>query len=222
MIELREPFPEYAWPQVWSWTRAFASRVEDDWAPKTLDTFVQQFTSMGDRARTFAVSRDGELGGLFVMESVNPHCGMVHAVFKKAFWGRTISDEAARLGFDIAFEELGKLSGLVFKDNHAVRAWYKRIGFREEGLLVGQTLRGGKPVDVVICGLTKEAWKHGRNDSTRSIAGREEQQRIEPNHDDGLELDVHAGPIEPAGIAGHHIVEHAGESERITRHVVHV
>lgn len=122
--------------------------------------------------------KDGELGGLIVCEPVNPVVGLVHLVFKRSFWGSQTTLTACRSALKVGFESgIAKLCGMVFVDNNAIRGMYHKLGFVEEGHLRSQTLRGGKPVDVVCCGLTKGDWefKNGTDSGTRSAGGRHEQ-----------------------------------------------
>jgi RimJ/RimL family protein N-acetyltransferase len=213
VIEIREPFPEYAWPQVWHWTRDIASRVEDDFAPKTLEAFVEYSVDLAARSRTWGVWRDGELGGLMLLEPLNPVAGLAHLVFKRSFWGRATTDHAILAACRQVFESgLLKVCGMVFEDNNAVRAMYRRIGFREEGKLHGQTLRGGKPVNVIACGMTKEIWD-GINNGTRGAARREEQLAQQPDLDvqQHNDAELHAGANTTPEPTGHNAVQRTDE-----------
>ena len=202
-IEIHEPFPEYAWPQVWDWTRDFAQRMEDDFGPKTLNDFVDHSMALAERSRTWGVWRGAELGGLMVLEPLSPVVGLAHLIFKRSFWGRNTTDGAVREACDSVFGDgkILKICGMVFEDNNAVRAMYRRIGFHEEGKLRGQTLRGGKPVTVVACGLTKEMWNE-LNSRTRSAPRSDEQLEKQSDNDERNGAVVHAGAVGSPGPTG--------------------
>ena len=72
-VEIVEPFPPHAVPRIWSWTQEFRNRVADDWSPSTLDDFVGDWESKSAAGRrTWAVLRDGELGGMVNSMRLSP------------------------------------------------------------------------------------------------------------------------------------------------------
>lgn len=156
-VEVVSPFPEYAWPLVWQWIQTFRARVCDDFAPLTCAGFVSQMTAL--KARTWAVYRDEELGGVIVIEGDSPHRATAHCIFSRAFWGRETTLPAMRaVGEQVFAGSLGKVMMFPFSDNHQMRALNRELGAVEEGILKGHTLRGGKPVDQVAMALFKDAF----------------------------------------------------------------
>jgi RimJ/RimL family protein N-acetyltransferase len=51
---------------------------------------------------------------------------------------------------------LTKLYSVIFSDNSAVIHLAHQLGAKREGKLRQHTLRGGKPADMLVLGLTRE------------------------------------------------------------------
>jgi RimJ/RimL family protein N-acetyltransferase len=226
MIELREPFPDYAWPLVWAWTEKTRHKLADDFSPQTLEAFVEYSEALAGRARTWGVWSGSKLGGLMVFEPMSPVTGMAHVVFRRDFWGSAITGEAARLFLSAIFEaRILKVSGFALAHNHAVHAMYRRIGFRQEGLLRSQTLQAGQPVDLTVWGLTKEEFHaisissadtviaHRRRGSRRGGSPRQQGGRQEEQEHEHIDPDVHAVAAAAPGLSGRNPDEAARESQ---------
>ncbi len=170
-VSIESPFPVYALPRVWAWAEESRRQVADDFAPKSLDEFLAHWDSQALAGqRSWAVRRDGELGGVVTSTRFNPVAADAHCIFKRSFWGYATTGEALRQVFEEMFEEgVLKIATVAFSDNAAIIGLTGRLGFRREGTLERQTLRDGKLVDQVILGLTKErfdefmegTWKSG-------------------------------------------------------------
>jgi RimJ/RimL family protein N-acetyltransferase len=165
-IELREPFPEEAWPLVWGWTQSFRDQITDDSSPTNLDQFVEHQIAKSLRMRIWAVYRGSavgdELGGMIAAEPISPCAVSAHFIFKKSFWGSKTTIPACNQAIEHLFaDDRGtlKISGLVFSHNHAVRGILTRLGFAVEGIFRDHTLQQGKPASVTVFGLTKKEWK---------------------------------------------------------------
>src|SRR5579872_629050 len=157
-VEVIEPFPLHAVPRVWEWVREFRDRVADDFAPSTLAEFVSQWEAQDAAGRrTWAVLRDGELGGVITSNRLSPIVADAHCVFKREFWGRDTTAEALRHVFAAIFAQgVEKITSLAFRDNHALFGLVARLGFEREGTLRQHTRRRGELVDMVIVGLRRE------------------------------------------------------------------
>lgn len=161
MVTVQSPFPVHALPRLWSWTVSSQRQVNDDFAPKTLEAFVdnwerQELSGM----KSWGVLRDGELGGVVTSTRFNPVVADAHCVFRKSFWGHETTAEALRLVFaEIFASGVQKISTICFFDNHALLGLVARLGFEREGTLKKNTLRGGELVDVAMIGLTRAAWE---------------------------------------------------------------
>lgn len=169
VVTLQSPFPEYAVPRVFVWISEFRHRVADDFAPNTLEGFVEQWERDAGR-KTWAVIRDGEIGGVITARALSPLVSEAQCVFAKRFWGHETTLVALRLAFAEVFTgSIGevftgttkKISLVLFRDNHAIIGLIKKLGGTVEGTLVDHTLRGGRPVDLVVIGIQKEGF-YGR------------------------------------------------------------
>ena len=156
-IRVTSPFPAAAWPRVWSWTEDFRSRVADDFGPKTLAAFVELQLEVEAKRKTWAIYRDGELcGTASFMVSMSPETGEAHAIFRKDFWGRDTTHTAMRMVCAELFASgIHKVVMMPFRDNNAMVALCKQLGFEKEGVLRETTRRGGLLVDMAVMGLTK-------------------------------------------------------------------
>jgi len=166
LIRVESPFPEYAVPRIWIWTEQFRRRVADDFGPKTLDEFVADWQASRDRGRrTWAVYRDGELGGLVTFDPWSPMVGTTHCLFARRFWGHETTLPALRAAYQQIFDVTGvqKLLSFAFADNRQLGVIAHRLGARTEGVLRQQTMRGGKPVDMVLFGLLREEFDANRS-----------------------------------------------------------
>lgn len=189
-VTVSEPFPEYAWPEVWGWMKDFRNRIMDDFGPQTLDEFVTWALRMSERSRTWGVWRDGELGGLITVRQAMPALGEIHVIFRRSFWGRDTTAVSLRLVLGAVFtSNTIKVASVVFQDNHAARALARRAGFCEEGLFIGHTLRDGKPVNMVPLGITKEGFN--KENAIDSHRGTDWGVRRE-HKDHQLDVDVNA------------------------------
>ena len=152
------PFPEKRWPRVWVWVEEFRSRVMDDFAPQTLEEFVAQRMHCAPFEATYGVERGGELGGLIVVQAVNPHLASAHCLFKKTFWGHETTLAAVQAVFLDWFTNTGveKITSIAFADNHQILAMVRKLGGDKEGHLYKHTLRDGKPVDQMLLGIHKK------------------------------------------------------------------
>lgn len=154
---LVSPFPERHWPRVWAWVEEFRDRVADDFAPQTIEAFVQQRIEGQLYEMTWGVLRDGELGGLVIVTPLNRHLAMAHVIFKKSFWGHETTLRAIAAVFAEVFAAgFGKISSVAFADNHQILGLVRKMGGGKEGHLSRNTLRRGVAVDQMVLGIRKD------------------------------------------------------------------
>jgi RimJ/RimL family protein N-acetyltransferase len=195
------PFPESSVPRIWVWMQQFRERVCDDFAPKTIEEFVADWRARPKRS--WAVYQGEELGGMIVFEPTSPAAGILHVIFKRTFWGPAITVPAARHAIaEIFASGFIKISAFPFTDNDSLRSAARRFGFRNEGVQRGQTLRGGKPVDQAVMGLTLEDWNELRkqndaNDQPQPVAAAAGDARPAV----GIRVKPDAGSLGDAGAA---------------------
>lgn len=159
-IEVTSPFPFEAIPRVWRWIESFKEKVGDDFAPQDLESFLACMRDKFSREKTWAVSADGELGGLIEFERLSPWLGTAHLLLKRELQGKGIAVKACRVAVGEMFDQgIGRLEFRVLGGNLAIGSLISTIGGKREGTLTGYTLSGGKPRDVWIYGLAKEAFQ---------------------------------------------------------------
>jgi hypothetical protein len=177
----------------------FRSRVADDFSPATLEEYVETQTRRMHPGLNWGVYRGSDLGGAIWFEPGSPVGGIIHTVFRRDFWGHDTTYPALYAAVDQIFAAGNqKMLAMCFADNHSVRGMAKRFGMAQEGLLRSMTMRGGKPVDMVIYGLTKEEWYGNRNGN-----GNVDQRLVERGRGDsgrtvGEEKDSHNGHVAEA------------------------
>jgi RimJ/RimL family protein N-acetyltransferase len=185
-VELREPFPAWAWPTAWTWIEPHRARAMGDRMPQDRATFVEH--QMGLTAwRTFGVWRAGELGGFVTLEPASPGIWSIHIVLKPAFFG--CGARAAGMAIERLFEsdkEARKVISVILTTNLLCSALGRRLGFQREALLREHVMAGGKPADLLIFGLLRGEW-HGISEHA---AGRPVLRDREPaaDHQDDQQL----------------------------------
>jgi RimJ/RimL family protein N-acetyltransferase len=154
-IELH-PWDETDWPIAWLWMQPYWRQLVDDSIPRDLDFFVENQRMKG--AVSFGVYRDDELGGLLTQVTVSPWKCFGDCVFKKSFWGRDTTVPALEAGKRLAWS-MGyhKISCIVFEDNHLMIGLLNRVGGIFEGILLEDTQREGRKVNMLSYALLRDA-----------------------------------------------------------------
>lgn len=162
-ISLVTPFPLRSIPRIWSWIEASRHTIADDFAPKTLEDFIDLWaTRAKNGTRSWGVMRDGELGGVITSSPISPVVADLHCIFKKEFWGHKTTVPATRMAMEKVFAEVPKITSLVFSDNHAILGnFLGKLNGVKEGVLTAQTMRDGKPTDMVLVAIHREAFNNG-------------------------------------------------------------
>lgn len=158
MLRVYSPFPVEAIPRIGFWFERIMKRVADDYGPQNVTDMVQAISQQIENGvETWAVERDGELGGFISIQRRTPILAEVNCIFKPEFFCRPTADDAIRRVFRQVFDSgILKITGNIFKDNLGVKDLGVRVGLKREGLLKKHTMRDGKLVDVMVLGITKE------------------------------------------------------------------
>jgi RimJ/RimL family protein N-acetyltransferase len=168
-IHVISPFPTHSLPRVWGWIETFRNRVVDDFSPQTLDAFVAKSMADAESMTTWAVYRDGELGGMISFQRWTPVLGTCHCLFKREMWGRkTTLPALQQIASEIFATGIAKICLCVFSDNKAIIALVKELGAVTEGHYRNHTLRNGQLVDMTAIALFKEGFE---NASTSNRSG---------------------------------------------------
>jgi RimJ/RimL family protein N-acetyltransferase len=160
-IETRSPFPKWALPQLWLWIESFRDRVMDDFAPRTLEDFLADWEARESTRKSWGVYRQDELGGVVIIEPVNPVSVSSHVAFKRSFWGRETTVPALREVYAEVFESgVERISAAIFEDNYQIRNLALEVGAIEETRrsqpLRNCTVRNGDLVGMRIISLFPE------------------------------------------------------------------
>jgi len=193
------PFPEWAWPTAWHWAKRAAF---DDSAPRSLDEYVE--LHLKGNAETFGIYRDGDLGGVVVVERASSAVRTAHIVLARRFWGMPVEPlRAIAEGLFHADPRLQRIQAVVPAWNRTACGLCRRMGAVREGVLRNYCIRNGKPADAVVFSVIREDIENGRE------FGRGTFERAEPviQHGDnqpvGHERDnVHRGPTGDSERAG--------------------
>lgn len=171
IIDIREPFPEFAWPLAWEWLDKARAQALDDFGPSTPDEFVEY--SRRAYARTWGIWKDDLLSGAVAIGQDTPAVATVHILLSVRLWG--IPREDLRKVGALLFESqprLQRIQAFIPVWNRLAIAMARRMGGIVEGIMRGATVRGGKPHDVVLLGVTREEFGNGTG--TRRIDGRDQ------------------------------------------------
>jgi RimJ/RimL family protein N-acetyltransferase len=148
-------------PMIWDWLNEFPLRNFDDFGPKTLAEFTRVLQRRIDNERVWIAFVQREPAGIIGYASVNSYCGHFHGIcFAKKWHGQGVARAAVSKVIDEVFlmSDKQKISASFFRDNHRIQRFLRTLGFKFEGLLTAQTLRGGQPVDMLLMALFKEDW----------------------------------------------------------------
>ncbi len=134
---------------MWAWGQAFRGRMFDDSSLPTFEAFAEDWREQERRGRrSWAVSRNGELGGCLISTRLSPDKAELHLLFKKTFWGRATTRTALWMVCAQIFAAgVDTIESTVPADAGAVLALVKTIGARREH--IGQSSRNGMPVDMI-------------------------------------------------------------------------
>lgn len=157
MIRITEGFPEWAWPKAWKWATDRRSQFADDFFPPTLDSFVESYSVRFQEAWTYGVWKDDYLGGAIIFEQASPVVVTAHILLSRRLRGIPVS-ELRQAGAMLFQSRLGliRIQAFVPAWNRAAIALAVKLGGTVEGVLRGATMRGGKPADVALIGITRE------------------------------------------------------------------
>jgi len=158
MISFSEPFPEWAWAQAWEWAKAYRQHF-DDFFPKTIAEFVERYSIRFRNARTFAIWKNGSIGGALAFERDSPCTVVAHILLSKRLRGTPAGElfQAAALVFEDP--ALLRIHAYVPAWNRLAIALCRRLGGTEEATLRDVTLRHGRPADCVLMSLTRSVYE---------------------------------------------------------------
>lgn len=102
------------------------------------------------------------IGGCSINECdvKNRNCTIGIMIGDKEYWGRGYGSDALKVLVKFIFEEvnMNKIKLGVFSFNSRAIACYKKVGFKEEGILKNELYRSGKYYDIIQMAIFKDEW----------------------------------------------------------------
>lgn len=208
-VTIEEPFPDWAWPNAWAWAEYRREQLADDFFPASLPAFVESYSDRFRNSRTFGLCKNGVLNGVVIIEPQSPVVATAHILLSRRLWGvpAAVLRGVALLAFE-GDPALIRIQSFVPAWNRLAIALSVRIGGTVEGVLRGATLRGGKPADAVLIGMTRGEF-YGTE--LRGIDGRDQQQLDRQQHHREQLLPNSTGAAVGSGLDA---VERSGVVER--------
>jgi len=98
--------------------------------------------------------------GLYNIDLLNRNAESAIVIGEKSYWGKGMGSESLKLICDFAFNYLGLklVYAYILSDNEASLNLYKKVGFKEEGVLRKRIFRKGFWHDVILLSIQAEDW----------------------------------------------------------------
>ena len=151
--------------------------VNDPDVVKNLQHFNKKFTkkdeeiyvkkilkSKNDFVFSIFLEKDGEYIGQIGIHQISweNKLGRLSIIIKREFWGKNYAKESIPFILSIAFHKLKlhKIWLMSWSTNKKARRLYKKLGFREEGVLKDEYFWRGKYHDIIRMGMLKKSLKY--------------------------------------------------------------
>jgi RimJ/RimL family protein N-acetyltransferase len=167
-VDLIEPFPLSEIPRFLGWLHCYKSIFEVDGDPvtpeeKTLyyQQLFPQTLSWGviDKNNQLNYKHEAPLVGIvFLQGGASPANCYVHLASTRRAWGSGLMDEAAQTLIKYVFASypsLQRISGAILNNNKPAKAFAKRQGFKQDGLLKDFVTQQGQPRSVAHFGILR-------------------------------------------------------------------
>ena len=144
LLDSNTPFPMTKWQEEdWIKSRKVGADLTYDFAIEDLETGKY-------------------IGGCSINECnlKNRNCTIGIMIGDKEYWGKGYGSDALKVLIKFIFEEVNmkKIKLGVFSFNNRAIACYKKVGFKEEGILKNELYRSGKYYDIVQMAIFKDEW----------------------------------------------------------------
>lgn len=141
--------------------KKFTNFLSDDYANK--DLLEETIATIENATPYFwAVLKDETFAGFVFLENIvgnenKLHSAEVTTCFKKEFWG-DFTKQVAKKFTRYCLKKLGfkKLKAKVYKENFRAAAILKTAGMKFEAELKTETMKNGKPQDILVYSLIKK------------------------------------------------------------------
>lgn len=189
-VDLIEPFPLGELKRLVGWTHCYRTMMEVDGDPQTDEQkmlyyaeVLKTLPSWGviDKANKLGYQHQAPLIGVIYIQPASPHNAYVHLASTRKAWGSGLMDQAGRRLIVHAFEtysQLGRLSGAILNTNKPAKAFAKRLGFVQDGLLRNFVTQNGTPRSVAHYGLLRSDQWEVNQPQLETPAAKDQQQVI--------------------------------------------
>jgi RimJ/RimL family protein N-acetyltransferase len=134
----------------------------------TREQHLKWFASLGTSRREFIVlglpdRRPIGTAGLSGIDHDNGRAELGVMIGEDDCVGRGYASDATRLLVRMAFTtmKLRRLYLMALRGNESALHLYRKLGFKEEGILREHVMKSGRPQDVVYMGLLRSEWTDG-------------------------------------------------------------
>ncbi len=145
----------------------YSKYLNDDYAPET--TYCN-LVELIERTNPFFYvileAKTGDFAGFVYLDNLIGnskalHSGEITVCFEQKHWG-SFTRKTAICFFDYCFNklELKKIKAQIYPFNNRVRKLLEFSGFKQDGILRGETLKYGKIEDVEVYSLLKQDLKY--------------------------------------------------------------
>jgi RimJ/RimL family protein N-acetyltransferase len=133
-------------PQLWENTTDDFAGDRESFEPRIEDNIWYVLAKQGDE----------EILGMFIFAMQNPICWELHARMLPEYWGDT-AREAGRAVLQWGFDALGahRIVTQIFASNRLAVRYAERCGLVQYGINPGSAMKGGKPLDMVLLGVSR-------------------------------------------------------------------
>ena len=99
--------------------------------------------------------------GLYNIDLINMNAEIAIIIGDKNYWGHGIGKESLKLVCDFGFKylRLKLISAQILSTNEASLSLFKKVGFKEEGILKKRVYRNGTWHDIVLIALLLDDWE---------------------------------------------------------------
>jgi len=141
----------------------YAKYLDDDYARDKLSVY-EYFEKLVKRTFPFfyVIVEAEDVVGFVYLDNITGNSNYLHSAelttcFNKKVWGN-YTKLCALIFLNFCFNKLGfkKIKALVYPDNYRVKTLLKYSGFKQEGLLLGETIRNNKLQDIEIYACRKD------------------------------------------------------------------
>ncbi len=153
MIELK-PWQSEDFPIAWRWIDESWQLLSDDYADRSLESFIDNKQWQG--AVNVGVWVDGDLCGLLILVPISPILAQGHCVFRRRTVRPDVTVEVMRMAMRLAWHwGYRKLWCWVYPKNRAAIRLLKVLGAHFEGELLSHTVKDGKLASMLSYALLR-------------------------------------------------------------------